>query len=88
MPDREKLEDKFEYFYRPYNYACNTAKFISYEFETANPFKAYADLLKEENFIDEYLKSLCLAPFSNGQYCAQKEMQKRVLEFRMQLLSN
>ena len=59
----EALEDKFEYFYRPYTYRCNTEKFISYEGEGVkgqpNPFQLFDELVKEEKeyFLDEYLVS-------------------------------
>jgi hypothetical protein len=66
VPNHNKLEDKFEYFYRPYNYACNTSKFISYEFALANPFKAYVDLANEESFIEEYFKSLGMSSMLKG----------------------
>ena len=41
VPCNEKLEDKFEFFYRPYNYTCNTAKFINYEAAQESPFDAF-----------------------------------------------
>ena len=45
-PFDSHLEDKFEYFYRPYNYEANTKKYISYEGEDdppgrINPFRVY-----------------------------------------------
>ena len=52
-PYDSHLEDKFEYFYRPYNYEANTKKYISYESENdppgrINPFRVYKELLHEE----------------------------------------
>ena len=60
VPSQIRLEDKFEYFYRAFNYTCSTKKFISYDAATENPFVAYVELLKEQDFKDEYLKSLGL----------------------------
>ena len=64
MPATDTLEDKFEYFYRPYNYTCNTEKYINYEGEfdkgRPDPFQLYAELLEESSgdFLDEYLASV------------------------------
>ena len=58
MPNSERLEDKFEYFYRPYNYLCNSQKYINFaENEKVDPFARYRELISEEHFIDIYLKS-------------------------------
>ena len=62
VPCHDRLEDKFEYFYKALDYTCNTSKFISYEATLENPFLAYVELLKEEHFIETYLKSLGLHP--------------------------
>ena len=64
VPGSGKLEDKFEFFYRPYNYWCNTQKFISYQGEgrkgERDPYTLYNELLNSEHFIDTYLRSLSL----------------------------
>ena len=59
MPASDVLEDKFEYFYRPYNYTCNSKKYISYEGTGPkgehNPFQLIDELENETHFLDEYL---------------------------------
>ena len=54
-------ENKFEYFYHPYNYLCNTAKFITYGDEVVpsarDPNFLYQELLNYRDFIDEFLAS-------------------------------
>ena len=61
VPTNHRLEDKFEYFYRPYNYTCNVAKYINYEGEGVrgenNPYKLYQEILRENHFIEEFLIS-------------------------------
>ena len=86
-PYDSHLEDKFEYFYRPYNYEANTKKYISYESENdppgrINPFRVYQEILQEEetNFIEIYLNSLG----KRSQSEPQREMQKELLELQMQ----
>lgn len=65
VPTSQILEDKFEYFYRPYNYICNVEKFINYDGEAikgdSDPFKLYEEILSEEPYIDEFLRSKGMA---------------------------
>ena len=64
MPSNERAEDKFEFFYRPYNYICNLDKYISYDGYGAkgqtDPFKLYKELMEEEHYLDTYIKSVGL----------------------------
>ena len=85
-PYDSHLEDKFEYFYRPYNYEANTKKYISYEGENdppgrINPFRVYEELLHEHetHFIEIYLRSLG----KRSQSEPQREMQKELLQLQM-----
>ena len=56
VPNAERLEDKFEFFYRPYNYTCNAQKYIDFGEELkADPFLRYTELIENVHFLDEYL---------------------------------
>ena len=87
VPMTEALEDKFEYFYRPYTYRCNTEKFISYEGEGTkgqpNPFQLYEELIEEEKeaYLDLYLDS---CGTTRNKSNPQREMQKTALMFQME----
>ena len=87
VPDNERLEDKFEFFYRPYNYPSNTRKYISYdEYGTGRldscPFKRYQEWLLENHFLDEYKQSMGLGRSRSE---PQREMQQSILLFQMEL---
>lgn len=62
MPSNEKLEEKFEYFYRPYNYKANTQKYITYsgvgKRGERDPYMLLDELIHTEHFIDTFLKSM------------------------------
>ena len=86
VPSTSKIEDKFEYFYRPYSYTCNTQKFISYNNGPAglnterNPYALYRELIYSENFIDEFLRSVG----ARNALSPQRQMQIQALLFQMQ----
>ena len=82
------MEDKFEYFYRPYNYICNVEKFINYDGEAIkgdkDPFRLYEELLSEEPYIDEFLRSKGMA---RSQSEPQRLMQMNSLLFQMERIN-
>ena len=86
VPSTGKLEDKFEYFYRPYSYVCNTQKYITYEGVGSkgerDPYELYEELLKTEHFIDTYLRS---RGKNTRKTDKQFEMQLQTLIFEIEL---
>ena len=89
VPASEALEDKFEYFYRPYNYTCNSKKYISYEGNGPkgehNPFELLKELDNETHFIDEYLNSCGV--HNRSQSHPQLEIQRSQLHFQLEQYS-
>ena len=57
VPTNKQMEDRYEFYYRPYNYACNINKYLTFDHVTENPFKAFAELEKEETEIEKFLRS-------------------------------
>ena len=83
VPNSESLEDKFEYFYRPYNYNINSTKFMIYAdegYKHPDPYRILDELIEEdkEDFIPDYFKSLGI---NKSRSCPQREMQLRTVKF-------
>ena len=48
IPNSESLEDKFEYFYRPYNYNINSTKYMIYAeegYKHPDPYRILDELI-------------------------------------------